>query len=370
MWVVKQKNGKFKYTERYEDFLTGKQKYVSTTLSKNSPQAHNKAEAILGEKINKKRKPTATHDIAFSQLVDEWLSVLKKLDLSYSTKVNYESQAKVVTKEIGNVKLEKLTAPLINKTLLDYLNGGRSYNTVAVKYMVIRLILKFAIDYGFLESSFPVFDIKIPNINKPIKTALTDKYLEPDEAERIFKVLKENDLVDLYYLFKIQLYTGMRFNEATALSLSQIDFDNRKICINRQYNYRAKDFTLPKRNKIRTIAYNLQLEELFAEILKRRRFLLKIYHGKTDLLVFNKHLMPFLLTNANYNLKQITFSKKLTTHIFRHTYITRMVENYVPPKLIAKQVGHTNTKLIDEIYGHFSEKMRSDLQEKINQISF
>ena len=367
MWVVQQNNGKFKFTERYKDRLTGKTKYVSTTLTKDSPQAHNTAKQILGEKIHKKQ--TSSSDIGFSKLAHKWVEVMKQSELTLATKSIYESQVNVLVRKLGDTKIKKLTAPFINNILLGYLNEGQAYNTLLMRLNVIKLILIFGYDYGFFDKRFPVEDLKVPKINMPKKTALTDKYLEPDEAEKVFAALEDRNLMQYVYLFKIQMYTGMRFNEATALSLPQIDFDDRKILVNRQYIYPKRDYDLPKGGKIRTTAYNLQLAKLFDEILERRKGLIKL-HGETDLLIFKPNLTPYTLTSANDYLKTIDFPKKITTHIFRHTYITRMVENYVPAKLIAKQVGHEDTTMIDQIYGHFSQKMKDDLSNKINEIEF
>lgn len=60
----------------------------------------------------------------------------------------------------------------------------------------------------------------------------------------------------------------------------------------------------------------------------------------------------------------------LTTHIFRHTFITRMVEQYVPATLIAEHVGHSDTQMIERVYNHFSEKTEEDLKTAINAIKF
>ncbi|MBG9983408.1 hypothetical protein HYO62_00745 [Aerococcaceae bacterium DSM 111022] len=42
-----------------------------------------------------------------------------------------------------------------------------------------------------------------------------------------------------------------------------------------------------------------------------------------------------------------------------------MVENKVDKELIAKHVGHSSTKMIDEVYGHFTSKMDSELKSVI-----
>lgn len=51
MWVEESKNGKFKFCERYEDYLTGKTKRVSVTMDKNTPQSRKTAQKTLELKI-------------------------------------------------------------------------------------------------------------------------------------------------------------------------------------------------------------------------------------------------------------------------------------------------------------------------------
>jgi integrase len=42
-------------------------------------------------------------------------------------------------------------------------------------------------------------------------------------------------------------------------------------------------------------------------------------------------------------------------HDLRHTWISLGVINGVPLTVLAKQVGHTTTKMIEQTYGHLSE---------------
>ena len=38
MWIEETKNGKYKFVERYTDYITGKTKRVSVTMDKNTPK--------------------------------------------------------------------------------------------------------------------------------------------------------------------------------------------------------------------------------------------------------------------------------------------------------------------------------------------
>ena len=52
MWVEETKSGKFKFVERYEDFMTGKTKRVSVVLEKNTTQSRKTAQKTLDAKID------------------------------------------------------------------------------------------------------------------------------------------------------------------------------------------------------------------------------------------------------------------------------------------------------------------------------
>lgn len=42
-----------------------------------------------------------------------------------------------------------------------------------------------------------------------------------------------------------------------------------------------------------------------------------------------------------------------------------MVEAKVDRELIARHVGHSSTKMIDKVYGHFTNKMGEELHQAI-----
>ena len=53
MYYQLQPNGKYRFFESYEDYITGKTKYVSCTLDSCSKKAHKEAYMILQDKIEK-----------------------------------------------------------------------------------------------------------------------------------------------------------------------------------------------------------------------------------------------------------------------------------------------------------------------------
>lgn len=47
-----------------------------------------------------------------------------------------------------------------------------------------------------------------------------------------------------------------------------------------------------------------------------------------------------------------------------------MIANNVPLNLIAEHVGHSDMKMIEEVYKHFNQKMRNDLKEAVEKLSY
>ncbi|WP_372757296.1 tyrosine-type recombinase/integrase [Lactococcus lactis] len=50
--------------------------------------------------------------------------------------------------------------------------------------------------------------------------------------------------------------------------------------------------------------------------------------------------------------------KRISTHIFRHTHISKLAELEVPLYVIQRRVGHSSSKITEKIYLHITEKMK------------
>nr|WP_305068856.1 tyrosine-type recombinase/integrase [Limosilactobacillus equigenerosi] len=49
-------------------------------------------------------------------------------------------------------------------------------------------------------------------------------------------------------------------------------------------------------------------------------------------------------------------NKPLSSHIFRHTHISKLAELGVPLYVIQQRVGHNDSRITNEIYLHVTEK--------------
>lgn len=370
MWIEILDNGKYKYIERYNDPLTGKKRKVSLTHTKNNNRIEKEMFINLQEKIEKKLKQSNAN-INFRTLSEKWLSVYIK-QVKESTYNSRTSYIIVINRDIGDILLEQLKAAHINTAILNLFNAGYGYDTVRGMVSCIRNVLRFGFKYGFLADREILNGIEIPKIN--VKEKDEFKYLEREELNTVVRQLKENGYGEISRMCLIQTYTGMRYGEMIGLDYTKhIDFKEQKILIERTWYHRKKKFQSPKSGKPRTIHFNNETALLLKEQIQFTK--LKVMQRGLDkskkLLFINYHSDPFTNSYTNELLGKYAVipNKHVTTHIFRHTFITLLIEQGVELALIAKHVGHSNTNMIQRIYAHFTNKMDSNLKDAINDFS-
>ena len=61
--------------------------------------------------------------------------------------------------------------------------------------------------------------------------------------------------------------------------------------------------------------------------------------------------------------------KNLTTHFFRHTHVTKLAELGVPLYVIQRRVGHSNSKITQQLYLHVTQKSKQEVIDKLNHFA-
>ena len=77
---------------------------------------------------------------------------------------------------------------------------------------------------------------------------------------------------------------------------------------------------------------------------------------------------PIDARNFNHHLKLLCIKagiRSITSHVFRHTFITNAVKNNVDPRLLKRIVGHSSVEVADAIYTHLAV---NDLREAMDKI--
>ncbi|CKL46211.1 TPA: tyrosine-type recombinase/integrase [Streptococcus pneumoniae] len=91
--------------------------------------------------------------------------------------------------------------------------------------------------------------------------------------------------------------------------------------------------------------------------------------------IFTNNGSPLMITCFNYFLKN-SFRKSeikkddfvLTAHVFRYSHISLLAELEVPITAIMDRVDYTNETKILSVYTHVTEKMKSNITEKLDKL--
>lgn len=162
---------------------------------------------------------------------------------------------------------------------------------------------------------------------------------------------------------KVLFYSGMRFGELLALTLSDIDFENNTISITKSLQHRAKlgDIVTPPKtdNGIRTIS----MPPVIMQAIKD--YTMRIYgiSAKDRVFTFTKSLI-------NGNMKRgatKTGIKIIRIHDLRHSHVSLLIEMGFSPHLIAERIGDT-VQMVNNTYGHLYPTKHKEVADKLNQL--
>ncbi len=219
------------------------------------------------------------------------------------------------------------------------------------------------------------------SLKKPISSKETKKVeaLTKSEENKLRKVLNTTEKGHKYRnIVLLQLDTGMRIGEVLARSKDDVDLKSNTLNI---HNTLTKDIkgkvilgkhtkTYNKRTNIdngkRTITMEDEVkriikEQLDSKITNIHKLLFWDYENNTFVSYYeiNSWLKRI---NAKYKISKLD----LSTHVLRHTYITRLREAGVDMKIIQYLVGHVEgSSITDDIYTSLSKEFIENELKKV-----
>lgn len=390
MWIEKLEDGRFKYIERYKDPYTEKTRRVSTVLTSDSLQAKKKAGKILEEKLSLKILKSSQKNMTFEELFEKWKPIYYQ-NVKNQTYRNAISAYKVVTNWFDENTIVRNVDSTYIQGLLDdfYYNKNYSYSYTDL----LRNFLSNVFEYGKSIGAVDKNVIKETTLKKKIQEKdqlrkKTVKFLEADELalvlERVrswkapIKPQRRKRYADILELMSL---TGLRFGEAAALKNDDIDGNKLTVDETLYYNYGdlKKGTTETPKNQFseRTILLSNRAFEIVHEWQLENKINKSLNPDYKDMefLFTDENGIPIGIAPVNHILRNIRvqlknegkLDKELTTHIFRHTHISQLVEMGLPLKTIMARVGHVNPNTTLKIYTHVTDQMDKQLLEKLNE---
>lgn len=209
------------------------------------------------------------------------------------------------------------------------------------------------------------------------------------EQQRAFiRYVADHPIFYVWYpLFLVLLATGCRIGEIIGLRWEDVDFENRMIDINHSLTYYARredsyvcEFrvSLPKTESgIRCIPMMEPVYQVLVQEYERQQeegFCEEVVDGMTNFVFTNRFGGPHNPASINRVLKRIVDAynseeqvkakkekreavilPKISCHIFRHTFASRLCENETNIKVIQEVMGHADVSTTMNIYAEVNK---------------
>lgn len=368
MWIEETKSGKFKFCERYTDYVTGKQKRVSVTLDKNTPKNRKLALEILSKKA-KTIQPTVPQHLTFSLLVDKYRLYQEKTVKLSTYKRNYFAANTLLNLLGEDTLVDKLSASYV---IDNFIESGKEAGTLNELLTRFKAMMRWAYQNDYIDNiSFLDKLVKFKDISKRDK--IKNKFLEPHEISILLDKIKSTNCWHWFFFTKFLLLSGLRPGEAVALNNDDIDLVKRIIYVNKTYDSANKIITTPKTScSIREVYIQDELLKLINDItlysnekrLENNKDNSCLFVNPSGNMIEYYAFCKFLRENSN-----LIQDKILTPHTLRHTHASLLLAEGVSVDTISRRLGHENSKITKEIYLHITEKLKQKDNEQINGIN-
>ena len=227
--------------------------------------------------------------------------------------------------------------------------------TIARKIAALRTFYKYLYKEHVVETN-PAMSLNAPKRPKPLP-----KFLTTEEIENILNHVKITTPAGFRNRVILELLwaTGMRVSELSGLNLGDLNLENNEI---RVFGKGAKE---------RIVLVSTRAKDYLEQYIKTARNL--IANGYP---ISMDETAPVFINNTGYRLQnksirnaikdiveELEIQKKVTPHVFRHSFATRLIENGADLRVVQELLGHAGISNT-QIYTHVSTKHLKDVYDK------
>ena len=249
-----------------------------------------------------------------------------------------------------NVDFNKLREYLHFIQRFDY-----KKTTIARKVASIRTFYKFLFRERYIDSN-PALSLSAPKRPKSLP-----KFLTPEEVEQILNNVKIETPAGFRNRVILELLwaTGMRISELNNLNFGDLNLDENEI---RVFGKGAKE---------RIVLVSDRAKGYLVQYINSARKLIAPEYNTNEI----NDDTPLFINNTGYRLQnktvrkvineiveKIELPKKVTPHVFRHSFATKLIENGADLRVVQELLGHAGISNT-QIYTHISMKHMKDVYE-------
>lgn len=328
------------------------------------------AEITTGNNRNKtgvflKNSTSSSRRVLFKDILFLWLEsnrICRKR--STNQKYNFLIGEHIIP-TLGELYVDQITAPMINKFLMEKLENGRLDHKGGLSASYVRtisIIISAAIEFAAKECMCAPLK---SDINKPVVIRRELPILSSDAQQIVEqKAMQQTDSTKLAVL--LSLYAGLRIGEICALSWDDVDLNEKIIYVRHTVARESIDRAQKNRTRLfidtpktasstRKIPISSSLYQVLAPIRRESQSVYVISETSS-------FVNPRTLEHRFHKFLECCGVPSINFHALRHTFATRCIEVGVDIKSLSEMLGHSSVSITLETY------VRSSIQLKRTQI--
>lgn len=365
---IQEENGRYRF--KYIDAL-GQAKYVrSWRLDHNDPTPAGKKRELSLREMERQISADLIDQIVpeggrltVSDLVEKYVSL--KRGVRPSTEAGYNTVINLLKKDpFGSKRIDKVKVIDAQTWLVKLQADGRGYSSIHTIRGVLRPAFQLAVDNDYLRKNPFAFALSSVIYNDSV----TREALSRENERKFLKFVKEDDHFSKYYdgIF-ILFNTGLRISEFVGLTFKDIDFENMRIDVNHQLQrnngigYNIRDTKTESGGRF--VPMTKEVAESFKRIIDNRKKpkAEPMVDGYSGFLFLDKDEHPMVAMHwekyfqhicEKYNGIYKVQMPKVTPHVCRHTFCSRMATAGMNPKTLQYIMGHADIGVTLNTYTH------------------
>lgn len=268
------------------------------------------------------------------------------------------------SRHLGDMRLDQIRKVHVNNFITKRLKQGRSARTCNLNVIILRNVLKRAVDDGLLPA-LPIAGIK------PLKTTRRERKLFPAAdidaiCEAAFRQRTEPDgsrapvtknAAEFVDYVRFLQFTGAREKEALKVRWADVDFEREQVTIGAEGD--------TKNRTGRVVDFNPQLKAHLLDMQNRS--------GRVSAWLFpspqrgDRDIQARSFRESLNLVRAAAGKPHFGFHDLRHHFISMAVMAGIDFMTIAKWVGHRDGGvLIGKVYGHLADEHRKEMAQRLN----
>ncbi len=311
-----------------------------------------------------------------------YLNNVKKIVLKSTSFDRNMNTYSLINRYIGQYTIGELTSQFIQTQLINKLIDNKySYSSIHKAYVLLNECMNYAVENKKIAEN------PCKTVKQPTKANLQTKkvrFLNEEEIERFIEfatAMKPNGKP--YYIYGLiiclDIYTGLRCGELSALRWKDIDFNNQYIIVNktisttyeydefgkkRKRNVKCED-TVKTENGDRIVKMNTKSIKILQELKERCS---EDYNPENFIVSNSLECRSVDVLSDSYSniAKAAGIENALGIHTLRHTFASLLIKKGVDIKIVSDLLGHKDVAFTYNTYVHLIEEQKAKAIELLD----